>query len=159
MAIKILITGGNGYIGSCLSKHLFTKGNECSLLVRKGSDTSSLEDVLDKLDVIELPVSLTAEKLSQIIIKIKPDVVVHLASLYITEHAISDVESLISSNVLFGAQLLDAMKETGVRKLINIGTSWQYFDGDEYNPTNLYSATKQAFIDLAKYYVNAHSFQ
>ena len=40
-----------------------------------------------------------------------------------------------------------------VTKLINTGTSWQHFQNESYNPVCLYAATKQAFEDILKFYV------
>jgi len=62
---------------------------------------------------------------------------------------------LIRSNVLFGNQLLEAMKVSGVRFLINTGTSWQHYNNEDYNPVCLYAATKQAFEAILEYYVQA----
>ena len=43
----------------------------------------------------------------------------------------------------------------GVTKLINTGTSWQHYENEDYNPVCLYAATKQAFEDMLKFYVEA----
>ena len=39
--------------------------------------------------------------------------------------------------------------------MINTGTSWQHYEDRDYNPICLYSATKQAFQDILKYYTEA----
>jgi nucleoside-diphosphate-sugar epimerase len=89
----------------------------------------------------------------------EPDVVFHLASLFLAGHTPEQIEPLISANVLFGAQLLEAMHQSSCAVLVNAGTAWQSyrveapFDGEAYVPVNLYAATKQAFEDLARYYV------
>jgi nucleoside-diphosphate-sugar epimerase len=86
----------------------------------------------------------------------KPDVVVHLASAVVIEHTDS-IDSIIESNIRFPTLLLDAMIETGSKRLINTGTSWQHFnDKLTYDPVNLYAASKQAFADIAVYYERAH---
>jgi nucleoside-diphosphate-sugar epimerase len=81
--------------------------------------------------------------------------VFHLASLFLSQHDAKDVESLIHSNVLFGNQLLEAMRVNEVSRLINTGTSWQHYNNEEYNPVCLYAATKQAFEAILEYYVQA----
>jgi nucleoside-diphosphate-sugar epimerase len=81
--------------------------------------------------------------------------VFHLASLFLAQHQPQDVDALILSNVLFSTQLAEAMVANGVRHMVNTGTSWQHFDNQDYNPVNLYAATKQAFEDILAYYADA----
>jgi len=99
------------------------------------------------------------ESMNAIMADSAPDAVCHLATQYLREHAPDQVSSLIESNVLFGAQVLEAMKQSGVRRLIHPATFFQFFDSDDYRPVNLYAATKQAFEDILAYYVDAHGFQ
>jgi len=66
---------------------------------------------------------------------------------------------LITSNITFGAQILEAMIHFHVPYLVNTGTAWQHYKNASYNPVNLYAATKQAFEDVLAYYVEAHSLQ
>ena len=91
--------------------------------------------------------------------KIQPIGVFHLASKFIAEHKTEEVDTLINSNILFSTQLLEAMKEANVKNLINTGTSWQYYNNDDYNPVCLYAATKQAFEAIIEYYIQAGDFK
>ena len=50
-------------------------------------------------------------------------------------------------------KILESTINTDVSWIINTGTFWQHYNGEEYNPVNLYAATKQSFECLAKYYV------
>ncbi len=63
---------------------------------------------------------------------------------------------MLSSNLLFAVQLLDAMVKDGVHLIVNTGTAWQHYEGKEYSPVCLYAATKQAFEALMQFYVEAH---
>jgi nucleoside-diphosphate-sugar epimerase len=89
----------------------------------------------------------------------KAELVIHLASLFLPQHQSSDVARLIDSNVSFPVQLLEAMRESGVRQFINTGTSWQHYQNAAYSPVNLYAASKQAFEVLLAYYVQAENFK
>jgi nucleoside-diphosphate-sugar epimerase len=157
--MKILVTGATGFIGGRIVPYLLERNYEVSITVRSNSDVDNLGDHLKNVDIVTLEENFTTIGLVKSLDKIKPDVVVHLASLYISEHKLDQVESLINSNVLFGVQLLEAMDFIGCKKLVNIGTSWQYYNGAEYEPVNLYAATKQAFIDIAQYYIKARGLQ
>ena len=84
-----------------------------------------------------------------------PEIVFHLASLFLAQHTLEDIERLVQSNLLFGVQIAEAITLQGVTKLINTGTSWQHYENEDYNPVCLYAATKQAFEDMLKFYVEA----
>ena len=70
------------------------------------------------------------------------------------EHKYDDIPKLIESNILMGTKLLEAMKENSIHNFINAGTFAQHYEDAEYNPVDLYGATKQGFEDIIKYYVN-----
>jgi nucleoside-diphosphate-sugar epimerase len=50
------------------------------------------------------------------------------------------------------------MKLSKCLNLINVGSSWQNYNKDEYNPVNLYASTKEAFEKIIKFYVEASNF-
>jgi len=147
---RALVTGATGFIGSHLVRRLVGDGWHVECVVRPGSDLSALPTEA----VCRLHDGST-RTLTDIVTEASPHVVFHLASLFISEHTAEQVVPLVASNVLFGAQLLEAMSSAGVSALVNTGTSWQHFDDAEYEPVNLYAATKQAFEDIADYYVSA----
>lgn len=147
-----LVTGGTGFVGTHLLKRLYKEGWQVHALVRPES--------LRKAEAQDGTVTWHAhdgstEGMLAILKAVRPKVVFHLASLFLAQHRPTDVESLIASNVLFGTQLLEGMAQSGVRYLVNTGTSWQSYENEGYNPVCLYAATKQAFEDLARYYVEA----
>ena len=95
-------------------------------------------------------------RLLSILREANPDIVFHLASMFIAEHTSESVADLVHSNVLFSTQLAEAMVGSGCKRLVNTGTSWQHFQSADYRPVNLYAATKQAFEDILVYYHDAH---
>jgi nucleoside-diphosphate-sugar epimerase len=156
MKKKVIVTGASGFVGSNLVKYLLHKEFQISVIVREDSDLSNLEDIINQIEVFRYDNNL--ENLIRFFNKSKTESVFHLASNFIAEHEFNQIDSLIKSNITFGLHLLEAMKETGVKKLINTGTSWQHFNNEEYNPVCLYAATKQAFESLLEYYVQAEGF-
>ncbi len=153
--MKIALTGGTGFIGGWLSKTLLQQGHELFFIHRP---TSRLEN-LESQKIRPLVFDGSLESLTKGLQDFKPDVVIHLASLFIAEHKSSDVAPLIQSNIVFPSLLLEAMKESNCKSLINTGTAWQHFMNEDYNPVSLYAATKQAFEDLIRFYVEAHAFK
>lgn len=154
--MKILLTGATGFVGKNLLPVLCHE-NEVHILVRQGSSC----DVLDKDHVVEFPDDILS--LADYLKKNEIEGIVHLASLYVAEHKSEQIKDIISSNVYLGTALLEACKIAGVKWFLNTGTIWQNYNvidySDTYNPVNLYAASKQAFITMAKYYIETSNIR
>lgn len=148
--MNILVTGATGFVGKHLVKDLQCCAHEVHILVRPSTDCSSINvnHIFTFNDNIEaLSVYLQQEQI---------DGIIHLASLYVAEHKVEQIKPIIDSNIYLGTVLLEAAKMAGVKWFLNVGTIWQNYNvpdySDQYNPVNLYAASKQAFITMAKYY-------
>ncbi len=152
---RALLTGASGFIGSHLTGHLLGAGWKVAVLGRR-----------DSVEKINLPAESRAYEYSGEIAEVtaafydfKPTAVFHLASLVLDTHTPEEIGPLISSNILFGTQLLEAMGKSACTVLVNAGTNWQNFvqappyDAPDFVPVNLYAATKEAFEDIVAYYV------
>ncbi len=155
--MKLLVTGATGFIGRHLTKRLITEGHEVSILVRANSNVGELENLLAK-NQIHIYDGSDASLLNALSLS-NPNIVFHLASLFITHHKQEELPLLIESNIKFPAQLLECMSHLGFKNFINAGTSWQHYNNELFNPVNLYAATKQAFEVLLKYYTEACNFK
>lgn len=149
-----LVTGITGFIGFNLVRNLLDAGWSVHGVIRNTSSKDIFGELKNTLVIHEYNGS--TENVIEIFEAARPTVVFHLASLFIAEHEVSQVENLIESNVLFGCQILEGMAAVGCSNIVNTGTSWQFYHCTEYRPVNLYSATKQAFEELVKYYHDAH---
>lgn len=147
-----LVTGATGFIGSHLVQKLVQDGWQVHIVTRKDS---LLPDSPEFSHVFNHAHDGTTEGMIRLVGDVKPTVAFHLASLFLSQHQPKDVEQLILSNILFGCQLLEALRINGVKCIINTGTSWQHYENQNYNPVNLYAATKQAFEALMRYYIEA----
>lgn len=148
--MNILVTGATGFVGKHLVKDLQCCAHEVHILVRPSTDCSSINvsHIFTFNDNIEaLSVYLRQEQI---------DGIIHLASLYVAEHKMEQIKPIIESNVYLGTALMEAAKTAGVKWFLNTGTIWQNYNApdysDLYNPVNLYAASKQAFITMAKFY-------
>jgi len=155
--MRILVTGATGFVGGQLVKRLLLERHEVHVLTRPSTDLSNFGEELDQ--VSSRPHYGSTADMISLIRDARPDAVIHLASLFLGEHRPDDVDELVKSNVLLSVQLTEAMAANDVRQLINVGTSWQHFDDEDYSPVNLYAATKQAFRALLQYYVEAHQIR
>lgn len=154
--MNLLITGATGFVGSNLSRFFVSKDHSVTIVVREESSFLNIEDIKDQINVVVY--DGTIDSLQKGILKYNIDTVLHLASLFVAEHTEEQVDPLLQSNIVMGTHLLEAMRMCGVKRLINTGTSWQYYHQDSYSPVSLYAATKQAFHDLVAYYVKAEGF-
>ncbi len=152
--MKILLTGSTGFIGTHLRKKLLEK-HEVVALVRESTNIADLQK--DGIKSIIFKDSLS--ELIQNLHTHQFDGVIHLASLYLKDHTESQIEDLINSNIKFPTLLLEACVQSNIKWFINTGTFWQHYNDEEYNPVNLYAATKQAFVDIAKYYQETSSIK
>jgi len=149
-----LVTGGTGFVGSNLCRSLVKNGWRVHIIaIPHDIGGTLLDDIRDQLDIHVHDGSTAC--MSSIMATVMPDIVFHLASLFLSEHTEEDIDRLIISNVLFGNQLLEAMAVHRVFRIVNTGTSWQHYGNEAYSPVNLYAATKQAFEDVMRYYVEA----
>lgn len=149
--MKILLTGTTGFVGSHLATYLVQHGFQVSGLIRQPIDDEYLASRLKNVSLYVFD----ENKLVEIIKQVNPEIVIHLSSLYLTNHNHEHIDDLFKSNLIFPTKLLEAMSINNVTKFINTGTSWQHFNSGSYEPVNLYAATKQAFEDIIKYYVSA----
>ncbi len=154
---KALVTGATGFVGSALVRRLVGEGYETAVIVRPSSDVSVLGDEVSRTTVYRHDGG--TDGMIEILAEARPTIVFHLASLFVAQHKPEDVTPLIQSNVLFSAQLVEAMSLQGVTRLVNAGTAWQHYEDREYSPVGLYAATKQAFEALLTYYVEATGLQ
>jgi nucleoside-diphosphate-sugar epimerase len=147
MSRSALLTGVTGFIGGKLARRLADDGWDVHVITRPSSEGTA-----------DYPRHLYDGSLSSLVDAVqasRPDVVFHLASLYLAGHKPDQVEDLVASNILLPVQLAEAMVGAGVTRLVNTGTAWQQHEGAAYNPVNLYAATKQACTDLLRFYHEA----
>lgn len=153
----ILVTGATSYLGGKLVERLVARDAPVHVVVRPGSDTTTL-------NALATPPAVhvhdgSAETLSAIFAAAEPDAVCHLASLYRRNHDIADVDPMIGSVVAFGTQVLEAMVRNGTPRIVTLGSYFQFFDGDEPRAVNLYAAAKNAFDVILDYFVDAHDME
>lgn len=153
----VLVTGPTGFIGSHLIFQLALSGWDTHIIIRPNSDLSPLKEILSKITIHCHDGS--TENMIDIMSKSKPDIVMHLASLFLANHSAQDIEPMIRSNITFGSQLVEAMVLNNIYHLINTGTSWQHFENKNNNPVCLYAATKEAFEAVLTYYIETSSLK
>ena len=148
-----IITGATGYIGSHVLRHLLDKGWEVSIVAQSNFGYANIEDLIPQIDVFEYEGDISS--LIDFFKRKNADVVMHLAAAVITNYKPEQIPTLIRSNIEFGTEILEAMRQSATRLFIGTGSYWQNYKSDSYSPVDLYAATKEAFEKILQYYVEA----
>ena len=144
--MRILVTGGAGYIGSHVVKALGEQGHD--LLIYDNLSTGHDWAVLyGRLDVGELA---DTRRLDEVLQAFRPEAVLHFAASIQVEESVREPLRYYRNNVANSLNLLDAMERHDVRNLIYSSTAAVYgiperMPVDEslpLNPINPYGASK-----------------
>jgi UDP-glucose 4-epimerase len=149
--MRLLVTGGAGYIGSIVAQHLLRAGHEVTVLdnLERGHRAAVpagasviVADLLDR-DAVDAAVQPGF------------DGVLHFAALALVSESVSHPERYYRTNVGGTLNLLEAMSTAGIPRLVFSSTCAVYGEPDEVpipettplRPVNAYGASKLA-VDL-----------
>lgn len=153
--MKILITGATGFVGKTLIPFLYQKGiTDIAIIVRCKNKA--------RMCFGSLPISiiLTDSSLEDEIISFSPSITLHMATFFTTKHDKESTKNIIDSNITYGITILEAISKTKCEYFINIGTFTEFVqEVGEFEPNNLYSASKTAFRSIIRYYQAISNFK
>jgi len=120
--MKVLITGGAGFVGSHLADRLLARGDE--VLVIDNYATGRRDNLVPqtKLTLVEGSIA-EASLVNQTFAEFRPELVVHAAAAYKDPH---DWEEDARTNVTGTALITQASERTGVQRLIYFQTALCY---------------------------------
>ena len=152
--MRILVTGGAGYIGSHTLVELLTSGYEVLVLDNlSNSKTESLKRVQDitNKDICFYHIDLLdKEKVEEVFAKEKIDCVIHFAALKAVGESTEKPLDYYSNNINGTLNLLEVMKKHDVKNIIFSSSATVYGDPNEVpilenaplSATNPYGRTK-----------------
>ena len=111
--MKVLVTGGAGFIGSHLMRYLKARGDEPTAL--DNLSTGRREHLADDMEVIEMDVR--DERLAGVVATGQYDAIVHLAGQTLVSDSLDDPAADADSNVLGTVRVLEAARQSGVKRV------------------------------------------
>ncbi len=156
--MKVLVTGGAGFIGSSVVMELLNQGHKVTVFddLSKGYE----EYVDERAEFIKS--SLADKEAIEQALEGK-DAVIHLAAESIIAHSIENPEQHLKRNINYVIHLLEGMRKQNVKKLVFSSSAAVYGEpkeenpvkeNSEKNPLQPYGASKLAVEDLLKGYYN-----
>mgnify|MGYP001256951392 CR=1 FL=1 len=128
--MKIIVTGGAGFIGSHAVDHLINDGHK--VLVIDNLSTGKLNNLNHKADFENI--DITDSRISDVVKAFDPNVISHFAAQ--TSVSISTNNPILdaNSNIIGSMKIFDAMNETECRNFIYINTGGALYGDPEYLP-------------------------
>ena len=128
--MKIIVTGGAGFIGSHAVDHLINDGHK--VLVIDNLSTGKLNNLNHKADFENI--DITDSRISDVVKAFDPNVISHFAAQ--TSVSISTNNPILdaNSNIIGSMKVFDAMNETECRNFIYINTGGALYGDPEYLP-------------------------
>jgi len=165
--MKILITGGAGFMGSEVVRQSISKGFDVVVVdsLTYAGDLERLKEVEGKYKFYKTDITNSPE-IIKIMAKEKPDIVIHMAAETHVDRSILDASLFIDTNVKGTRIMLDAAKENNVKKFINmstdevygaLGEDGQFAENTPLDPNSPYSASKAAADMLGRAYFKTHN--
>ena len=169
--MKILVTGGAGYIGSHTVAQLCADGYEVVIL--DNLSTSCEESVvrLRKITGKDIPLYKVdirdKENVRKVLRDEKIEAIIHFAAYSLVGESMTNPLKYYENNLYGTKQLLEAMVEEKVDKIVFSSTAATYgepkkvpiLETDETNPTNTYGETKLSMEKMFKWTANAHGLR
>ena len=144
--MKVLVTGGAGFIGSHLCEQLAQDGNEVFSLdnYSTGTERNHVDDVIY--------IKGETKNISKLVSFI-PDIIYHLGEYSRVEQSFDDIEKVWSSNKDGIFAVLQFCRKTKA-KIVYAGSSTKFGDGDLGRSQSPYAWTKASNTELVENYAN-----
>ncbi len=161
--MKILVTGGAGYIGSICNEDLLDHGHQTVVFDNLSEGNRSAIDpraAFVQGDLRELA-SISAAMEAH-----RPDAVMHFAANALVGESMEKPEKYFRNNVVSGINLLEAMLAAGTRRIVFSSTCATYgipesgsiTEETPQKPINPYGESKLIFEKILRWYSELHGF-
>lgn len=162
--MRILVTGGAGFIGSCFVRHMLKKHPDYKILnldlLTYCGNLENLSDVENNPNYTFVYGNICDKKLVRDLVK-EVDCVVNFAAESHVDNSIKHPEIFIETNVQGTLNLLQACKELGIKRYLQVSTDEVYgtlgktgyfYETTPLAPNSPYSASKASADLLVRAY-------
>jgi UDP-glucose 4-epimerase len=162
--MRVLVTGGAGYIGSVITEELLSARHDVTVLDNlskghRGAVPGSAHFVEGEL--------LEPGMARKVLQDQKIEAVIHMAAFSLVGESMNHPHDYYRNNVEASMVLLNAMRDCGVNKLVFSSTAAVYGEPskqpieetDPTQPTNPYGETKLTFEKMLKWYGQIYGLQ
>ncbi len=162
--MRVLVTGGAGYIGSVVTEELVNDGHQA--VVYDNLSKGHRDAVADGAHFVHGDLMDTAT-LRSTLEQNGIEAVIHMAADSLVGESVEHPAKYFRNNVVAGLNLLDVMRDTGVSRFVFSSTAATYGEPakqpieelDPTQPTNPYGESKLAFERSLHWYENAYGLR
>ena len=162
--MRVLVTGGAGYVGSVSVEALVGAGND--VVVLDDLSKGHREAVMPGARLVEGSYA-DATRLRALLAETPVDAVLHCAARSLVGESMANPALYYRENVAGGVTLLEALREAGVRRLVFSSTAAVYGtpasvpirEDAVLAPINPYGETKRAFEGALRWYADAYGLR
>jgi UDP-glucose 4-epimerase len=162
--MRVLVTGGAGYIGSVTSEMLLDAGHSVVILDNLSKGHRAAVDPRAELVVGDLA---NPAVLEDVFSARRLDAVLHFAAFSLVGESVAKPAKYFRNNLVNGINLLDAMLQHDVRRMVFSSTAAVYGQPEEMpirenalqSPTNPYGESKLAVEKVLGWYDRAYSLK
>ena len=166
--MKVLVTGGAGFIGSCFVRHMLKTHPDYKIInldaLTYAGNIENLNDVKDNKNYTFVHGNICDKKLVREIVA-DCDAVVNFAAESHVDRSISGPEIFIETNVQGTLNLLQNAKEAGVQRYLQVstdevygtlGSTGYFYETTPLAPNSPYSASKASADLLVRAYYETY---
>jgi nucleoside-diphosphate-sugar epimerase len=157
--MRVLVTGGAGFIAASLLRELYNQGHEVHCVVRPTSNLWRVIDLIGKITIHKVDL-IDPTQVEQVFKKVRPEWIFHLAT---SRAAANDFDALFQGNLFVTANLVSACRAYPPLRLVVFGSSLEYghrkqplCETMQAQPSTLYGATRlcstQLFLQAWKHF-------
>lgn len=162
--MKVLVTGGAGYIGSVTTELLLGKGHE--VVVVDNLERGHRQAIDPRARFVQGDLR-DRDRIFAAVADVKPDAVVHFAAYALVSESMQQPEAYFRNNTVGSVNLAEAMLRAEVRTIVFSSTCATYGQPEQVpitedcpqRPTNPYGESKLAVEKVLGWYHVLHGFK
>ncbi len=144
--MRVLVTGGAGFIGSHTVEALLAAGHEVTVL--DNLSTGNGKNLPPKVPLIEA--DIRDDDITALFAGVKPEVVIHLAAQTMVPYSQQHPDEDAATNIVGLTKVLEACRQTGVRRVVFSSSAAVYGDASALPLQETDSGAIESFYGLSK---------